>query len=123
MSSTARNISGGGNRKSSRLQRRAPPPLKINPSEANWKVPIPLLSPTESPPPKPQMVTKRDEQRWGKEVEKPPIFKKWQHPAAPFYYQPAPSSNKPKQSHYVIFLVILDPVRCSCTQGSFNDKS
>ncbi|CAF1923674.1 hypothetical protein HID58_063965 [Brassica napus] len=95
MSSTARNISGGGNRKSSRLQRRAPPPLKINPSEANWKVPIPLLSPTESPPPKPPMVTKRDEQRWGKEVEKPPIFKKWQHPAAPFYYQPAPSSNKP----------------------------
>ncbi|KAF2559921.1 hypothetical protein F2Q68_00012829 [Brassica cretica] len=67
MSSTARNISGGGNRKSSRLQRRAPPPLKINPSEGNWKVPIPLLSPTESPPPKPPMVTKRDEQRWGKE--------------------------------------------------------
>ncbi|KAJ0245126.1 hypothetical protein HA466_0186090 [Hirschfeldia incana] len=94
MSSTGRNISGGGNRKSSRLQRRAPPPLKINPSEANWKVPIiPLLSPTESPPPKPPMVTKRDEQRWGKEVEKPPTFKKWQ--AAPFYYQPAPSSNKP----------------------------
>ncbi|VVA89929.1 unnamed protein product [Arabis nemorensis] len=96
MSSTARNFPGSsGNRKSSRLQRRAPPPLKINPSEATWKVAIPLLSPTESPPSKPPAVMKREEQRWGKEAEKPPVFKKWQHPAAPFYYQPAPSSNQP----------------------------
>uniref|UniRef100_M4EUN5 Uncharacterized protein n=1 Tax=Brassica campestris TaxID=3711 RepID=M4EUN5_BRACM len=60
MSSTARN------RKSSRLQRRAPPPLKINPSVANWKIVIPLLPPTESPPQKPPTAMKREEQRWGK---------------------------------------------------------
>ncbi|KAF8111607.1 hypothetical protein N665_0074s0131 [Sinapis alba] len=96
MSSTARNRKSTRNRKSSRLQRRAPPPLKINPSVANWKVVIiPLLSPTESPPQKPPTAMKREEQRRGKDVEKPPVFKKWQHPAAPFYYQPGPSSNQP----------------------------
>ncbi|CAN8306291.1 unnamed protein product [Cochlearia groenlandica] len=95
--STSRKYSGGGSKKSSRLQRRAPPPIKIiNPSEAKWNVAIPLLSPTESPPSKPLVVNKREEQRWVKDkADMPPVFKKWQHPAAPFYYQPAPSSNQP----------------------------
>ncbi|XP_050374941.1 uncharacterized protein At4g14450, chloroplastic-like [Argentina anserina] len=96
-------------RQPSRLQRRAPPPasLQINPV-ADWNVAIPLLSPLVSPD-RPTADSKpRDDSRphhhhhhklqkpdpprhQSAEAEKSAaVFKKWQHPAAPFCYEPAP---------------------------------
>ncbi|KGN61617.1 uncharacterized protein At4g14450, chloroplastic [Cucumis sativus] len=92
----------------SRLQRRAPASLQINRSD--WKVAIPLLSPLVSPSSSP-----KDIHSWStpdsrqpssttsssshhhhllhhhhhhkeSDPEKAPVFKKWQHPAAPFHY-------------------------------------
>lgn len=88
----------------SRLQRRRPASLQINPtSSSHWNAAIPLLSPLISsptaidrtvemkskdeqlPPPQPQQ-----QRNQSAEADKPPVFKKWQHPAAPFYYEPGP---------------------------------
>ncbi|KAM5553075.1 hypothetical protein ABKV19_025342 [Rosa sericea] len=100
--------SSGPRRQPSRLQRRAPPPasLQINPV-ADWNVAIPLLSPLVSPD-RPADSKPRDDSRHhhhqklqkpdlprhqNAEAEKPSsaaVFKKWQHPAAPFCYEPAP---------------------------------
>uniref|UniRef100_A0A2P2J2Q0 Uncharacterized protein n=1 Tax=Rhizophora mucronata TaxID=61149 RepID=A0A2P2J2Q0_RHIMU len=81
----------------SRLQRRRPASLQISPAYAGsscWNVAIPLLSPLDASPTAGQMKLRREEippppQR-NQEVEKPLVFKKWQHPAAPFCCESAP---------------------------------
>ncbi|XP_057957619.1 uncharacterized protein At4g14450, chloroplastic-like [Malania oleifera] len=87
-----------GSRQSSRLQRRAPASLQISPV-SDWKSAIPLLSPLiTSPQPLPERNNRaadaksRDESRPEHQAAEPEniAFKKWQHPAAPFYYEPAP---------------------------------
>ncbi|CAJ2673813.1 hypothetical protein L195_g044095 [Trifolium pratense] len=80
------------NRQPNRLQSRAPSSLQIN-RTVDWNIAIPLLSPVASSPP-PQTQAKREEikpqqqRRQIAEAEKI-VFKKWQHPAAPFCYEPA----------------------------------
>ncbi|KAM1087130.1 hypothetical protein ACFX1X_012916 [Malus domestica] len=92
----------GNRRQLSRLQRRAPPPssLQIN-RVPDWNVAIPLLSPLVSPD-QPIEAKSRDDSRHqqkelprhhhqGVEADKSAqaaVFKKWQHPAAPFCYEP-----------------------------------
>nr|GMD69802.1 uncharacterized protein At4g14450, chloroplastic-like [Ipomoea batatas] len=88
----------GDRRQSSRLQRKAPASIQINRS-TDWNVAIPLLSPLITSPDSSDLTAaikscsnssgKKDESR---EAEKPQtvVFKKWQHPAAPFSYDPAP---------------------------------
>ncbi|TKY53701.1 PH-1 protein [Spatholobus suberectus] len=77
-------------RQPSRLQSRAPSSLQIN-RAVDWNVAIPLLSPLASsppPPPPPQKEEPPQQRRQSAEPEKV-VFKKWQHPAAPFCYEPA----------------------------------
>ena len=72
-------------RKPSRLQSRAPSSLQIN-RALEWNVAIPLLSPlASSPPPLPLPPQKEDPPQQQRPTEKV-VFKKWQHPAAPFCY-------------------------------------
>ncbi|KAI3693066.1 hypothetical protein L6452_32894 [Arctium lappa] len=89
-------------RQPSRLQRRAPALIQVTPV-GHWNVAIPLLSPLATSP---DVKTKNDvdkeecrrvvnsdndHQIVSSEPEKVPIvYKKWQHPAAPFYYETAP---------------------------------
>ncbi|CAK8572025.1 unnamed protein product [Lathyrus sativus] len=75
----------------SRLQKRAPSSLQINRS-LDWNVAIPLLSPlASSPPPQPSHDLSQRHQGTTAEPEKVVVtFKNWQHPAAPFCYEPAP---------------------------------
>ncbi|KAK1418847.1 hypothetical protein QVD17_27994 [Tagetes erecta] len=79
----------------SRLQRRAPASIQVTPA-TQWNVAIPLLSPlVTSPEVKRNCVNSNSnsnsDNRIVSEPEKVPIVcKKWQHPAAPFYYEPAP---------------------------------
>ncbi|KAH1035211.1 hypothetical protein GYH30_055273 [Glycine max] len=74
-------------RKPSRLQSRAPSSLQIN-RALEWNVAIPLLSPlASSPPPLPLPPQKEDPPQQQRPTEKV-VFKKWQHPAAPFCYEP-----------------------------------
>ncbi|MBA0858034.1 hypothetical protein Goshw_020543 [Gossypium schwendimanii] len=102
MSTTANKITstnGGDRRQPSRLQRRAPASLQISPV-ASWNIAIPLLSPlacsppsidrrtterTEEPPPRQEQQQRQSQKT---EPEKL-VFKMWQHPAAPFCYEPA----------------------------------
>nr|XP_007144104.1 hypothetical protein PHAVU_007G129100g [Phaseolus vulgaris]ESW16098.1 hypothetical protein PHAVU_007G129100g [Phaseolus vulgaris] len=71
----------------SRLQRRAPSSLQISRS-LDWNVAIPLLSPLASSPP--PLELKPPQEPPQREAEKVSVsFKKWQHPAAPFCYEPA----------------------------------
>lgn len=101
MSTTPRKASamnGGDQRKPSRLQRQAPASIQISPV-SSWNVAIPLLSPLASSPPSidRRVTEKREEpprqeqkrQIQAKEPEKI-VFKMWQHPAAPFCYEPSP---------------------------------
>ncbi|KAL9658943.1 hypothetical protein QQ045_000007 [Rhodiola kirilowii] len=88
----------------SRLQRRAPASISINPVK-EWNVAIPLLSPLTSPVDRSIEMKLRDQDlqqqhkkknnnsNQGMEGEKPPVFKKWQHPAAPFGYEPNTQSD------------------------------
>ncbi|OMO54795.1 hypothetical protein CCACVL1_27560 [Corchorus capsularis] len=101
MSSTTRKasaINGGDKRQPSRLQRRAPASIQISPV-SSWNVAIPLLSPLASSPPSidRRMAEKREEpprqeQKRKSQSSEPEkvVFKMWQHPAAPFCYEPAP---------------------------------
>ncbi|KAL7105430.1 hypothetical protein ACP275_07G043600 [Erythranthe tilingii] len=75
-----------------RLQRRAPASLQISPV-TDWNVAIPLLSPLVQSPSSNN--TTAEIKAWDKEstaaAEKPVVvMKKWQHPAAPFCYEPMP---------------------------------
>ncbi|KAK4266110.1 hypothetical protein QN277_027079 [Acacia crassicarpa] len=89
---------GAGSRKQqqpSRLQMRAPSSLQVNRSY-DWNVAIPLLSPLASSPPPVKLgapATEREEARQQqRQQEAEPekvVFKKWQHPAAPFCYEQA----------------------------------
>uniref|UniRef100_A0A5B7AXC0 Uncharacterized protein n=1 Tax=Davidia involucrata TaxID=16924 RepID=A0A5B7AXC0_DAVIN len=100
-----RGRNSGNRRQPSRLQRRAPASIQIIPV-SDWKVAIPLLSPLVSPS-SPKSHDQMAEMKSSKEEsikqhnhhhssnqvtepEKTMVFKKWQHPAAPFCYEPAP---------------------------------
>uniref|UniRef100_A0A9I9DSC3 Uncharacterized protein n=1 Tax=Cucumis melo TaxID=3656 RepID=A0A9I9DSC3_CUCME len=104
----------------SRLQRRAPASLQINRSD--WKVAIPLLSPLVSPSSPKDIQNWTPDSREASsasssssssshhhhhhhqhhqhqhhkepEAEKAPVFKKWQHPAAPFHYDSGPRAPR-----------------------------
>ncbi|CAK9183891.1 unnamed protein product, partial [Ilex paraguariensis] len=83
-------------RQSIRLQRRAPASIQIN-RPSDWNVAIPLLSPLVTSPSAPQskkltaeIRRPDDNQSTEAAKEKAVVFKKWQHPAAPFCYEPAP---------------------------------
>lgn len=95
----------GCHQQPSRLQRRAPPTLQINRS-TDWNVAIPLLSPLASSPPSnltAEIESGRDlylqaasrtsggsDQSKQSAATAAASFKKWQNPAAPFYYNAAP---------------------------------
>ncbi|XP_059632389.1 uncharacterized protein At4g14450, chloroplastic-like [Cornus florida] len=97
--------SSGSRRQSSRLQRRAPASIQISPA-SDWNIAIPLLSPLVTSPSSPKSKDRTMEMRSSTankeeskkeqinhrvmEPEKPMVFQKWQHPAAPFCYEPAP---------------------------------
>ncbi|KNA23005.1 hypothetical protein SOVF_028650 [Spinacia oleracea] len=87
-------------RQSSRLQRRAPASIQVNRS-TEWNVAIPLLSPLASSPPATQIDSGSQTISSSKSSEqsKPVVFKKWQHPAAPFCYDSAPCTA-PFNSYY-----------------------
>ncbi|CAN4091175.1 unnamed protein product [Withania somnifera] len=85
-------------RNPSRLQRRAPASIQINRS-TDWNVAIPLLSPLITSPEEGagnlksaiNRISNTKEEVKKEVTEKPVIvFKKWQHPAAPFCHEPAP---------------------------------
>ncbi|KAL2920400.1 hypothetical protein RDABS01_011891 [Bienertia sinuspersici] len=73
-------------REPSRLQRRAPASIQVN-RTIDWNVAIPLLSPLDSSS---SSINRAAEiQHSAPQVTDPTmqvVFKKWQHPAAPFYY-------------------------------------
>ncbi|XP_076943584.1 uncharacterized protein At4g14450, chloroplastic-like [Bidens hawaiensis] len=92
-------------RQPSRLQRRAPASIQVAPA-SQWNAAIPLLSPlVTSPDVKMSCVNNNNQEECRRAVnsdnnnnkvvvpapEKAPIVYKWQHPAAPFYYEPAPA--------------------------------
>lgn len=95
--------SGGASRQRppSRLQRQAPASLQISPAAPQWNVAIPLLTPLATSPASPPRLTtggrpaaeaavaeqSRDDPP---ESKKQPVFKKWQHPAAPFCCEMGP---------------------------------
>ncbi|OWM63190.1 uncharacterized protein At4g14450, chloroplastic-like [Punica granatum] len=81
----------------SRLQRRAPSSLQISPAAPKWNVAIPLLSPLATSPTSPPRVAPCERPAAAEpsraepsENKQPEVFKKWQHPAAPFSYEPGP---------------------------------
>lgn len=79
----------------SRLQRRRPASLQISPaSSSSWNAAIPLLSPLITSPTAMDMKSRDDPPSPPRiqvtEGERPVVFKKWQHPAAPFCYELAP---------------------------------
>ncbi|KAK6914061.1 hypothetical protein RJ641_021382 [Dillenia turbinata] len=80
----------------SRLQRIAPASIQITPV-SDWKVAIPLLSPLATSPSSPprnltaEIKSKESGQnQQSLPADQKPVFKKWQHPAAPFCYESAP---------------------------------
>ncbi|KAH6808985.1 hypothetical protein C2S51_026768 [Perilla frutescens var. frutescens] len=92
-------MADSGNRKSAarrqpnRLQKRAPASLQISPV-VEWKAAIPLLSPLVSPTSDDLKIEVRSCSNSGKEPsageKSVVVMKKWQHPAAPFGYEPSP---------------------------------
>ncbi|KAI4342685.1 hypothetical protein MLD38_027278 [Melastoma candidum] len=96
-------VPGNSRRQPSRLQRRAPASLQIShPSASQWNVAIPFLSPLAPSPTSPdprggeQGVKSREEARAAEGTNEKRkgttavVFKKWQHPAAPFCFEPPP---------------------------------
>ncbi|XP_076935138.1 uncharacterized protein At4g14450, chloroplastic-like [Bidens hawaiensis] len=93
-------------RQPSRLQRRAPVSIQVAPA-SQWNAAIPLLSPlVTSPEAKMSCANNNNNQEECRRAvnsdnnnnkvvlepeEAPIVYKKWQHPAAPFYYEPAPA--------------------------------
>ncbi|KAM3308891.1 putative protein, chloroplastic [Capsicum chacoense] len=91
--------SSGDRRQPTRLQRRAPTSIKVD-RVTDWDIAIPLLSPLITSPTDSESDNLKaainafsgsvGEVR-KEQPEKPGmVFKKWQHPAAPFCYEPAP---------------------------------
>ncbi|KAL6522734.1 hypothetical protein OROHE_016581 [Orobanche hederae] len=82
-------------RKPNRLQRRAPASLQISPV-MEWNVAIPLLSPLVQSPTSDINRTVQIQSCPGSNKESAAAaaaenpMKTWQHPAAPFCYEPAP---------------------------------
>ncbi|KAG8373155.1 hypothetical protein BUALT_Bualt12G0141600 [Buddleja alternifolia] len=78
----------------SRLQRRAPPSIQISPV-TEWKEAIPLLSPLVKSPTSNNLTAEiqscsdRDKESAAAAEKAVVVMKKWQHPAAPFCYEPA----------------------------------
>lgn len=80
-------------------QRRAPASIQISPV-TDWKAAIPLLSPLITSPTSDDLAmeikscsnsnSNNKHGHHNEAAEKPTAFKKWQHPAAPFCYEPAP---------------------------------
>ncbi|KAB2092611.1 hypothetical protein ERO13_A02G037100v2 [Gossypium hirsutum] len=101
MSTTPRKssaVDGSDQRQPSRLQRCAPASIRISPV-SNWNVAIPLLSPVPPSPPsivlgmteKREELPRKEQQRQNQTTERQKrVFAMWQHPAAPFCYEPAP---------------------------------
>ncbi|KDP40297.1 hypothetical protein JCGZ_02295 [Jatropha curcas] len=95
MAEISRHRTSGADPQPSRLQRRKPAPLQINPpTSSRWNAAIPLLSPLLSSPAAMDLKSREEPQsqprNQGTEPEKAAtVFKKWQHPAAPFCYEPA----------------------------------
>ncbi|KAK8483270.1 hypothetical protein V6N13_093397 [Hibiscus sabdariffa] len=88
-------VAGSARPEPSRLKRNAPSSVQINPVPT-WNAAIPLLSPLAScsPPSMKEMKTEKREEplrqeKQMKETEKL-VFKMWQHPAAPFYWETSP---------------------------------
>ncbi|KAL1200053.1 hypothetical protein V5N11_030279 [Cardamine amara subsp. amara] len=94
MHPTSNTIAEKEQQQRSRLQRRAPS-LMIKPeSVSTWNMAIPLLSPLAPTPrssfdqsyvPQPKNKTEKPVEEV---IKKTPVFKKWQHPASPFCYEP-----------------------------------
>ncbi|XP_009772289.1 uncharacterized protein At4g14450, chloroplastic-like [Nicotiana sylvestris] len=93
--------STGDRRNPSRLQLRAPASIQIN-RASDWNVAIPLLSPLITSPTSPDNLksainrfsnsSNNNKEGVKKELPEKPVktvFKKWQHPAAPFCHEPA----------------------------------
>ncbi|KAL3506079.1 hypothetical protein ACH5RR_031461 [Cinchona calisaya] len=90
--------SSGNRRQPSRLQRRAPASIQIK-RVTDWNVAIPLLSPLITSPTSNNLTaeiksvveeSEKKEKQPGASAMTTTSFKKWQHPAAPFCYEPAP---------------------------------
>ncbi|PHT36464.1 hypothetical protein CQW23_24164 [Capsicum baccatum] len=80
-------------RKPSRLQRRAPASIQINRS-TDWNVVIPLLSPLITSPVDDEgnlkfAINRVANSSNNSNKKEEVVFKKWQHPAAPFCHEPA----------------------------------
>ncbi|XP_068646348.1 uncharacterized protein At4g14450, chloroplastic-like [Aristolochia californica] len=93
----SQNSAGEQRRLSGRLQRRAPASIQVRPASSfasEWKVAIPLLSPLATSPPSlfvdPKVETSSEELRKDRRSSDGEniISRSWQHPAAPFYYEP-----------------------------------
>ncbi|KAL8515721.1 hypothetical protein ACS0TY_014414 [Phlomoides rotata] len=90
------NRNSASRRQPNRLQRRAPASLQIDPV-MEWKAAIPLLSPLVLSPVADNSTAEikscagsSKESAAEAVAEKPAaVLKKWQHPAAPFSYEPA----------------------------------
>ncbi|KAB2065022.1 hypothetical protein E1A91_A09G064100v1 [Gossypium mustelinum] len=81
-------------RQPNQLQRHAPSSIQIN-QVLTRNVAIPLLSPLVSSPPSfdQRMTEKRKEPPRQEQKAADPkklVFKIWQHPTVPFYYEPSP---------------------------------
>ncbi|CAH9104953.1 unnamed protein product [Cuscuta europaea] len=90
----------GDRRQPGRLQKKAPASIQINRAK-DWNVAIPLLSPLVTSPASNDLTaaadklcsnSNREKKGEAREAEKAPTtaFKEWQHPAAPFSFEPAP---------------------------------
>ncbi|KAL1561814.1 hypothetical protein AAHA92_04471 [Salvia divinorum] len=83
----------GRRKQLSRLQRRAPTSIQINPI-SEWNVAIPLLSPLVQSPnnltAEINACSSTGKESAASAAEKPAavVMKKWQHPAAPFCLEP-----------------------------------
>ncbi|KAL3828708.1 hypothetical protein ACJIZ3_017510 [Penstemon smallii] len=94
-----RNRNSSARRQSNRLQRRAPASIQIGPV-SEWNVAIPLLSPLIQSPTESNLTAEikaccpksnKELMMASASADKPVVvMKKWQHPAAPFCYEPAP---------------------------------